>query len=115
MKQFDDKRLVDLAKRYYYGHGKEPNSTVRTCFNKTDALNNDERNELLKFIEENMFVRPISMSQMKREILGFIGYKKDWTNNGGYSYGDNTVNRKELEAIYQWFMKQKSIDGTKKP
>lgn len=115
MEKFDDTKLVTLAKSLYYNRGKEPDSVVMKTFTKETLgtpLTNLERNALLDFIQANALSgNPMSMTNMKKQILLMIGY--ELPSNTGYSYGANNVNRKELQAIYEWFVKKGFRDGTK--
>lgn len=110
--QFDDSRLISLAKTFYYTKGNEPSKVVREALTK-EKLSNDERNALIEFIQANSFNRPMSMGEMKREILAYIGYSDAPRN---YSYNTSTVSSKEMTAIYHWFKKQmgKAVDAKNK-
>lgn len=98
MEQFDDVKLKGIAKAFY-SVGKNSDTKVDLILDKPKLLDSD-RNYLLEFIEKNRYSgRPISMSQMKREILQLIGYKGQVTE---YAYSTSTVGRQELEEIYNF-------------
>lgn len=96
--KFDDTKLITLAKSLYYSRGKEPSDLVRKCLNKQE-LTNPERNAVLTFVQENALSgQTMSMTQMKREILTAIGRTDVLV-----AY-QNTLNAKEVRAIYEWFV-----------
>lgn len=103
MDKFNDQKLIDLARTSYVVRDDEkPNLEIQDLLAKT-KLSDSERNILVNFVYSSRYNKPKSMTEMKREILTIIGHAKP----GDYysSYGQNTVNRAELEAIYQWIVK----------
>jgi len=94
---FDDKKLIELAKSYYYGEDQRSRPEIEAIFNKKDKLSNTERNALLNFIYVNKYSRPMSMTEMKRQIMKKIGVEP----HSSYS---NTISRGDLEAIYRYIM-----------
>jgi hypothetical protein len=99
--KFDDNKLIGLAKSMYFGSEMAPQKLphLAKLFNK-EELNNEERNNLIDFIDRYRTSQPRSMTTMKRELLNLIGFKSD----SEYSYSTNTVSRVELEAIYNFVM-----------
>lgn len=97
--KFDDSKLIGLAKSTYYGSEMAPQRvpTISKLFEKQE-LNNDERNQLIDFVDKYRSSQPRSMTTMKRELMTLVGFTDD------YNSMTNTVNRKELEAIYNFVM-----------
>lgn len=97
--KFDDSKLISLAKSTYYGSEMTPQRvpTIPKLFEK-EELNNDERNQLIDFVDKYRSSLPRSMTTMKRELLTLVGFKDE------YNSAANTVNRRELEAIYNFVM-----------
>lgn len=99
MESFDDRKLINLARYHWYSQKSENRpEDIDALFGK-EKLSNTERNKLLGFIEESKYNKPVSMAEMKRRIFEIIGYKDE--HSSGY-YVTNTVNRAELEAIYNF-------------
>jgi hypothetical protein len=94
--KFNDSKLIELAKSTYYASELAPQKTphVQKLFGK-DELNNEERNQLIDFVNDYRKRLPVSMTTMKRELLNLAGYK-------GHSSTGNVVNRDELAAIYDF-------------
>ena len=98
---FNDRNLINLA-RYNFQFLKteiRPDN-IEKLLHK-EKLSNSERNSLVEFISNSKYSKPMSMSQMKRRVLEEIGYVKSINNY------QNTVNREELEAIYNFIVKLK--------
>jgi hypothetical protein len=97
--QFDDEKLQNLARYNMYANGTvdatERGKVERLV--KKEKLDNSDRNELLGFIDSRKKLKPMSMKDMKNEILRMIGAPP----SSGYS---NVPNAKEVELIYQWFV-----------
>lgn len=96
--QFDDEKLQNLARYNMYVNGTiddSQRSSVEKLIKK-EKLDNSERNELLTFIESRKKIKPMSMKEMKNEILRMIGAEA----SSSYS---NMPNADEIRAIYEWF------------
>src|SRR5271163_943234 len=97
--QFDDEKLQNLARYNMYANGTvdhtERSNVERLV--KKEKLDNSDRNELLTFIDNRKKLKPMSMKDMKNEILRMIGA----TVSTSYS---NVMTAKETELIYQWFV-----------
>lgn len=110
METFNDEKLLNLAKNAYYTKDVDTEfQNVETLFKKT-VLTNPERNKLVSFLESVRSVLPMSMSQMKKEILHYIGFKEERENY----YATNTVGRPELAAIYKFIMDVKRKETSAK-
>lgn len=93
---FDDARLIRMAKAYWYGATEVPYKDLSLeGFFRKEKLTNDERNRLLSFIEESKPIKQKSMVEMKRELLSLVGAKE----SNSYS---NTIGRDELKVIYDY-------------
>lgn len=96
MESFDDRKLINLARYNFYSHKIDDRPEgIEELFTK-EKLSNSESNQLLAFLETSRHHKPLSMSEMKRQILSIIGFenaKNSW---------QNTVSRDELEAIYNY-------------
>jgi hypothetical protein len=97
--QFDDEKLQNLARYNMYANG-EVDASERGKVEKLvkkEKLDNSERNELLSFIDSRKKFKPMSMKDMKNEIMRMIGAEP----STAYS---NVPNAREIEAIYKWFV-----------
>lgn len=103
MEQFNDSQLQQLA-RSFYASGDNSDTKLDLLLDKKELTNSD-RNYLVSYVSLNKSKRPVSMGQMKRELLTLIGYKGKIS---GYAYSSSTVGREELEAIYNHIMGKKS-------
>ena len=106
--KIDDKSLAIIANRFKA----EQYGDVMTIVNRAlegKTLNNKERNTLITHISERQFAsKPMSMTEMKREILAKIGHpiKEPSSGYGGYKpMVTNTVSRGELALIYDYVVK----------
>ena len=102
---FDDEKLQNLARYSLYAGAKDIDpdvaSKVKSLVTK-EKLDNSERNHLLTFIDSAKVIKPKSMTEMKNEILALIGAAPSST----YT---NTMSRPDVEAIYNWFMENRSL------
>lgn len=97
--KFNDSKLIELAQSMYYNSELAPQKVphIASLFQR-EELNNDERNQLIDFIDKYRKIQPRSMATLKRELLNLIGFQSD------YRFSANTVSRVELEAIYNFVM-----------
>lgn len=105
---FDDRRLIGIAKTMFYSSPAKPDNTktLTDLFNK-NTLSVEERNTLLEFMDSFkpslINYRPLSIKDMKREIMSIINYT-DTTNTWG-----TTVSRSEVHAIYQFLIENRDL------
>lgn len=100
MEQFDDVKLVSIARTLYSLDSSEDkaNTGLELIFKKKE-LKNEDRNRLLNFIDQQKYSKPMTIFRMKQEILDLCKYEGRRT-----SYG--VVSREELEAIYSFVKEQ---------
>src|ERR1700676_1249391 len=100
---FDDEKLKEICRSTSnFSHSTAPEEA--TIVYKSGALTNEERNLLLKYVDEHpRFSSVFSMRLMKSEIFKAIGYQ---SNNSA----TNTISRDELYAIHKFI---KNIKGVK--
>lgn len=104
---FDDRRLIGIARTMLHSTSAKPDNVkiLTNLFTKT-ILSVEERNVLLQFMDEFKpslsSRRPLSIKDMKREIMSIIDFKS--TNDWG-----TTVNREEVYAIYQFLIEHQGI------
>ena len=103
---FDDDKLKEIVRSTSnFSHSTAPEEA--TIVYKTGKLTNEERNLLLKYVDEHpRFSSVFSMRLMKSEIFQAIGYQ---SNNSA----TNTISRDELYAIHKW-IKAQALKGAKK-
>lgn len=97
--QFNDEKLVKLAKRAYYSLRGEKFTHLEPLLRKK-TLSDQDRNNLLDLVDAGNNVRPLSISELKSEIFTLIGYKS--LNAWG-----STVSRTDLEAIHNYITANK--------
>lgn len=89
-----DQRILSMAIHHFSLSGTD--KSIQPLLTKT-KLTDAEREKLLTFIETSQRLKPLSMGDMKREILRFIGHPED------YNFKSNTTSSAEMASIYAYF------------
>lgn len=97
--QFDDAKLVKLAKRAYYSLKGEKFAHLESLLHKK-TLTDGDRNKLLDLVDAGHAAKPTSIKEMKEDIFSLIGCKSP------NPYG-STVSRSELEIIHKHLLSTK--------